>query len=205
MEEILRHTVPDGSPPERLDRYLTSRLPQTLSRTAVQRSIAAGAVTVDGRAAKAHRHLKPGERILASIAEIAQPSRGIELTPEPIPIRIVYEDPHLLVVDKPAGLVTHPAPGHWSGTLVNAVVWHLQQRQATGDRRQDGVRSESGQSILPRAGIASSALRRQDDVITRMPRSVSTVNRPQMSGVAFDSALPSSQVARFGSPGCAFR
>ncbi len=145
---------------QRLDRYLVRHLPQTLSRAAIQRAIRQTAVTINGQVAKAHRLLQPGETILARFDQLgALPSRQADLTPEPIPVEVVYEDGQVLVVNKPPGLVTHPAPGHWSGTLVNAILWHLRERQETGDKRQEtkpkSLRSQvSGlRSVLPRAGI----------------------------------------------------
>jgi 23S rRNA pseudouridine1911/1915/1917 synthase len=81
--------------------------------------VAAGRVTVAGGPARASRLLQRGEEVAVEVPEEA-PHR--ELTPYPIPLDIVLEDEHLLVVDKPAGLVVHPAPGHWEATLVNALV-----------------------------------------------------------------------------------
>jgi len=125
----------------RLDQYLVRHLPEEMSRVSVQRAIDAGAVMVDGRIAKAHRRLKPGEVVSAKLSKDIRPPAGDILRPEEIPIDVVYEDDQLLVVNKPPGLVTHPAPGHWSGTLVNGLLWHLQQRTT----------AES--EVLPRAGI----------------------------------------------------
>ncbi len=113
----------------RLDRYLTRHLPQTLSRRAVQRAIEAGKVTVGGQPTKAHRLLRAGQPVVARIEELGALSQGTALEPEPIPLEVVHEDDALLVVNKPPGLVTHPAPGHWTGTLVNAVLWHLQNAE----------------------------------------------------------------------------
>ena len=127
----------------RLDRYLVHHLPRTCSRAVVQRAIRAGAVTIEGRALKAHRSLKTGETILVRLDRLPQQSPDAVAIPEPIPLEVVYEDEQLMVVNKPPNLVTHPAPGHWSGTLVNAIAWHLQsegRRQKAEDR-------------LPRAGI----------------------------------------------------
>jgi len=126
---------------QRLDRYLTQHLPKTLSRAAIQRAIEAGDVTIDAHPAKPHREVRSGERVVARLdtklqASSSKPGReawSVEpgawdrIRPEPIPLEIVYEDDQLLVVNKPPGLVTHPAPGHWSGTLVNALAWHLSQ------------------------------------------------------------------------------
>jgi len=125
----------------RLDHYLVRRLPTMISRTLIQRSIRGGMVTIAGRALKAHYKLHAGDVITAHFDEL--PARGTDtvLIPQEIALEVVYEDADLLVVNKPPGLVTHPAPGHWDGTLVNALVWHLGQ----GTQRMGGE--------LPRAGI----------------------------------------------------
>lgn len=109
----------------------------------IQRSIRAGQVTIADRPIKVHYKLQAADRIHAVFDQL--PARGGEaaLVPQPIPLEIVYEDATLLVVNKPAGLVTHPAPGHWDGTLVNAILWHFEQQRGTSDTRQ----------VLPRAGI----------------------------------------------------
>jgi 23S rRNA pseudouridine1911/1915/1917 synthase len=114
----------------RLDQYLTRRLPQGASRAMVQRRIRDGLVAVDGRPARAHAKLRRGAIITARFDELPASARPLPLIAQPIALEIVYEDEHLLAVNKPAGLVTHPAPGHWDGTLVNAVLWHLQQTAA---------------------------------------------------------------------------
>lgn len=113
----------------RVDRFLSRRLPQIVSRSAIQRLIRAGAVTVNGSPVKANRKLRAKDALRAAIEALPPKPSSIEMLPQPIALEVVYEDDALLVVDKPAGLVTHPAPGHWDGTLVNAVLWHL-QRQA---------------------------------------------------------------------------
>jgi 23S rRNA pseudouridine1911/1915/1917 synthase len=101
---------------ERLDRFLADQL--QLSRTVVARLIAEGAVFVDG--VKARPSLEPSR---GAEIQVAFPDRPIRpLVPSYIPLSVVYEDDDLAVVDKPAGLVVHPAPGHWEGTLVHALV-----------------------------------------------------------------------------------
>jgi 23S rRNA pseudouridine1911/1915/1917 synthase len=102
---------------ERLDRFLADQL--DLSRTQAARLVAAGRVTVDGTAARASRLLTHGASVVVDFPH-EEPPRT--LLPHPIALSIVYEDEHLAVIDKPAGLVVHPAPGHWHDTLVNALV-----------------------------------------------------------------------------------
>ena len=101
---------------ERLDRFLADQL--QLSRTAAARLIAAGAVLLDGRPARASAVPERGTEVAVAFPERA-PRRVV---PADIPLAIPYEDEELAVVDKPAGLVVHPAPGHWEDTLVNALV-----------------------------------------------------------------------------------
>ncbi len=101
----------------RLDRFLADQL--DLSRTQAARLVAAGAVTVNDAVARASRALRPGDRIVVRLPE-AQPPRT--LRPAAMALDVVYEDEHLAVINKPAGLVVHPAPGHWDDTLVNALV-----------------------------------------------------------------------------------
>ncbi|MBI4003848.1 MAG: RluA family pseudouridine synthase, partial [Candidatus Omnitrophica bacterium] len=127
----------------RLDRYLVRRLPDAVSRSLIQRVVRDGAVTIGGRPVKVHYKLHRGEVVLARVAQLPSAPADAVLTPQAIPLEVVFEDHHVLVVNKPAGLVTHPAPGHWNGTLVNAILWHLEQQQATSNKRQG----------LPRAGI----------------------------------------------------
>ncbi len=101
---------------ERLDRFLADQL--RLSRTAAARLIAEGAVLLDGRPARPSAEPERG-----AVLAVEFPARAPrELVPADIPLRIAYEDEELAVVDKPAGLVVHPAPGHWEDTLVNALV-----------------------------------------------------------------------------------
>ncbi|TDJ53989.1 MAG: RluA family pseudouridine synthase [Gemmatimonadetes bacterium] len=102
---------------ERLDRFLADQL--SLSRTVAARLIADKAVTVGGRPARASRTLQRGEVVTVSYPADEPPRT---LKPAAIPLTIVFEDDHLAVIDKPAGLVVHPAPGHWDDTLVNALV-----------------------------------------------------------------------------------
>lgn len=105
---------------ERLDRVLSQRLPE-ISRTRLKDLIIAGAVR-EGEAAL----VKPSHKVGAGdlITVDLPPPVEAEPQPEAIPLTIVFEDEHLIVIDKPAGLVVHPAPGHWQGTLVNALLHH---------------------------------------------------------------------------------
>ncbi|MFN2628929.1 MAG: RluA family pseudouridine synthase [Gaiellaceae bacterium] len=115
----VRLHVPEGAAGERLDRFLAG-IPEVGSRAAAERLLAAGDVLVDGASlGKSHR-LSGGEHL--ELEPPRAPAPGVDA--EPLDLRIPYEDEHLLVVDKPAGLVVHPAPGHATGTLVHGLVAH---------------------------------------------------------------------------------
>ncbi len=113
---------------ERVDRYLASQRPD-LSRAFVQKLIGDGLLAINGLAARSSQRVKQGD----VIALLLPPAQPLAAQPEDIPLVIVYEDADLLVIDKPAGLVVHPAPGHASGTLVNAVLAHAPQTSEAGD------------------------------------------------------------------------
>ncbi len=102
---------------ERLDRFLADQL--GLSRTQAARLVAQGGVTVNGVAARASRLLSRADRVVVRVPD-QEPPRTLQ--PASIPLTVLHEDDHLAVIDKPAGLVVHPAPGHWTDTLVNALV-----------------------------------------------------------------------------------
>ncbi|MBI4501035.1 MAG: RluA family pseudouridine synthase [Gemmatimonadetes bacterium] len=103
---------------ERLDRFLADQL--AMSRTQAARLLAGGWVLVNDRPARASQCLVQGDSVRVEIPATRAPLRA--LTPHPIELKVVFEDDLLLVIDKPAGLVVHPAPGHWEDTLVNALV-----------------------------------------------------------------------------------
>lgn len=118
---------------ERLDKWLVAQVPE-FSRSHLQGLIERGHVRVDGApAAVASRRLKAGQRVAVDLVPTDE-SRAFR--PEPMALAIVHEDEHLLVIDKPAGLVVHPAPGNWSGTLLNGLLAH-----------------HAAAAALPRAGI----------------------------------------------------
>jgi len=105
---------------KRLDRYLVDRVP-FLSRTQIQRLIDEEAITVNGRVPKSSTKLRKGDRIVAALPP--PPSGTIQ--PEDIPLDVLFEDDAIIVVNKPAGLIVHPARSHKSGTLVNALAWRF--------------------------------------------------------------------------------
>ena len=111
----------------RLDKFLFDRLAHT-SRNRIQVAAKAGSVLVNGKAAKPSQKVKPGDEI--SIV-LPYPLREVELAPEDIPLTVLYEDDQILVIDKQAGLVVHPGHGNWTGTLVNALLFHFGKLPST--------------------------------------------------------------------------
>ncbi|HEY5057802.1 MAG TPA: RluA family pseudouridine synthase [Gaiellaceae bacterium] len=114
---MTRLRVPDAAAGERLDRFLAG-LPEIGSRAVAERLLSGGGVRVDGRPRLKSHKLEGGEQV-----EFEPPAAPVSgLTPQAMELEVPYEDEHLLVVDKPAGLVVHPAPGHAEGTLVHGLL-----------------------------------------------------------------------------------
>ena len=133
-EAEVRDFVSDGDG-ARLDAWLAARCAPELSRSRIQSLIREGHVTVDGEQASAKERLGAGKRILVVIP----PPLPAEPVPEDIPLDVVYEDGDVIVVNKPAGLVVHPAPGHPSGTLVNALLFHCADLRGIGGSARPGI------------------------------------------------------------------
>lgn len=124
-EELFEHfriAVDPGQRLLRIDKFLADRLPNA-SRNKIQSAISEGFVLVNGDEVKSNFKVHPGDIITVSLPE---PPRETEVVPENIPLDIVYEDSALMVVNKPPGMVVHPAYNNWTGTLVNALVYHFQ-------------------------------------------------------------------------------
>ncbi len=145
----------------RLDQVVTAHLPD-LSRSQVQRLIRDGAITIGGRAAKTGAIVTPGMTIAIVLPE---PAPG---TPEPeaLPLRILYDDADLVVVDKPSGMVVHPAAGHAAGTLVNALLHHVKGLSGIGGTQRPGIvhrldKGTSGVMVIAKHDRAHRALAQQ--------------------------------------------
>ena len=120
--EHYHFTVDRGQSTMRLDRFLAARLEDT-SRSRVQQAAASDYILVNGLVARSNYMIKPFDEISIVLPFVR---RGIELLPENIPLDIVYEDDDLMVVNKPAGMVVHPGHGNYTGTLMNALKYYLQ-------------------------------------------------------------------------------
>jgi 23S rRNA pseudouridine1911/1915/1917 synthase len=159
-DQIYFATPHDDEQGERLDRFLAKRFPD-LSRAYVQRLITSGKVTVEGVERKRTHKVAPGEFIEVRL----EPSTKHHLEPEPIPLAILYEDADMLVLDKPAGLVVHPAPGHSSGTLVHALLYLLPDLTIGGEHRPGIVhrldKDTSGVMVVAKSDRGHASLLKQ--------------------------------------------
>jgi len=154
-------TVHDEGDGVRLDRFLASVLPDH-SRSHIQRLIKEGQVRVGGREAKANHPVKTGQAITIDLPEPIDPVPQ----PEALPLPILYQDEDLIVVDKPAGMVVHPAAGHASGTLVNALLHHVDDLSGIGGEKRPGIvhrldRGTSGLMVVAKHDAAHAELSRQ--------------------------------------------
>jgi 23S rRNA pseudouridine1911/1915/1917 synthase len=134
MESSRRLLFPFGRSTERLDRFLAEQLPE-LSRSQLKILIDDGRVQLGGKSVKASFRLKGGESMTVSIP----PPEPTAARPQDLPLTILYEDSRLIVVDKPAGLVVHPAAGHREGTLVNALLHHCRDLAGIGGELRPGI------------------------------------------------------------------
>jgi 23S rRNA pseudouridine1911/1915/1917 synthase len=158
--------VEDGESGVRLDAFLAHHFTD-YSRTHLRRVIVAGGVKVDDGGGKPSYRLNPGQRVSIVLPEIPREAP----TPENIPLEIVYQDDHLAVVNKPPGMVVHPARGHWTGTLAGAVQFHLGGLSTIGGPSRPGIvhrldRDTSGAILIARHDQAHTKLAAQFEART---------------------------------------
>jgi len=154
-------TVEPGAAGRRLDLWLAAKLPP-VSRTRLKALVAEGHVSVDGRAVKASTRLKAGQRVVVTIPPLPPET----LTAEPIPLRVIYEDADVLVVDKPARLVVHPGAGQRTGTLAHALLAHAPSTAGVGGPRRPGIvhrldKGTSGLLVVAKSAPAYAGLTEQ--------------------------------------------
>ncbi|UCC91105.1 MAG: RluA family pseudouridine synthase [Dehalococcoidia bacterium] len=145
-------------PGTRLDKYVAEKCPE-LSRTQAQKLVADGNITVNDHVAKAGAKLHVGDRVKITLP----PPPPSPLSPEAMPLSIIYEDNDLLVIDKPAGLPIHPAPGHYSHTLVNAILAYLPNLPESEDPLRPGIvhrldKDASGVMVVAKNSVAQASL-----------------------------------------------
>ncbi|MGB3692782.1 MAG: RluA family pseudouridine synthase [Spirulinaceae cyanobacterium] len=147
---------------DRLDRWLAENLPD-LSRSRLQKLIVDGCVEVNEEICQAKKRLvQRGDRLQVNLP----PVEVLEIKPEDIPLDILYEDEEIVFVNKPAGLVVHPAPGHEDGTLVNALLFHCHDLASIGGVKRPGIvhrldKDTSGVLVVAKTDIAHQSLQKQ--------------------------------------------
>ncbi|MGB6042196.1 MAG: RluA family pseudouridine synthase [Pirellulales bacterium] len=160
-QSAIEWSVSDEDVGLRLDVFLANRLPD-YSRTLLRKLIPTGAVKVDDQQAKVAYRLLAGQ--IVSFVPTPLPHDGPQ--PENIPLEILFEDQHLAAVNKPAGMVVHPAKGHWSGTLTSALAYHFDQLSTVGGATRPGIvhrldRDTSGVIVVAKTDAAHQKLARQ--------------------------------------------
>ncbi len=161
--EHFRFIADPGQTILRIDKFLTDRI-QNASRTRIQNAANAGNILVNNIPVKPNHKVKPGDLVQVVLPT---PPREVELIPEDIPLNIVYEDDDVLVVNKAAGMVVHPAHGNYTGTLVNALMWHFKDLPLfnTGEARPGLVhrldKNTSGILVIAKNEYALNRLSKQ--------------------------------------------
>jgi len=168
-EVTLEIPYPGQAGADRLDRWLAQQYPE-LSRARLQRLIEAGQVWLNGMICQEKQHkLQTGDQIRLTIP----PAQPLALTAQAIPLDILYEDEHLIILNKPAGLVVHPAPGHPDGTLVNGLLAHCPDLQGIGGIQRPGIvhrldKDTSGAMVVAKTDRALQSL--QAELKAKMAR-----------------------------------
>ncbi|GGG89965.1 RluA family pseudouridine synthase [Paenibacillus radicis (ex Gao et al. 2016)] len=136
LEEQLAFTAAAEQAGERIDKFITESVNDpAISRTQVQEWIKSGAVTVNGAVVKANYKLSSGDEVAIRVPE----PTDAEIVAEPIPLNVVYEDGDVIVINKPRGMVVHPAPGHSTGTVVNALMHHCKDLSGINGMLRPGI------------------------------------------------------------------
>jgi len=161
MSHVVEIVVPPGKKKERLDVYITGHV-ENATRNKVQQAIRGGAVLVNGEEVRPSYTVMPDDVIRITL----QSPPPAEALPENIPLDILFEDNDLIVVVKPAGMVTHPAYGNYTGTLVNALLYHCGRLSAGGDPVRPGIvhrldKETSGVMVVAKNDAAHAKLARQ--------------------------------------------
>jgi len=165
LYERLAIEVDKGQEPLRIDKFLLNRVVNT-SRNKIQRAIDNGMVLVNNQPIKANYKVKPADQII--FYSDTDPVT-YEIIPEQLPLNIVYEDDHILLINKPAGMVVHPGSGNFTGTLINGVAWHLREQQPDLDETKlprFGMvhridKNTTGLIVLAKSELAAVKLARQ--------------------------------------------
>ncbi len=138
LYERMSLVIDRGQEPMRIDKFLTARI-EGASRNKIQQGIELGRVLINGKTTTANYKIKPGDELVVYSNKEVQ---GEEIIPQEMPLNVVFEDEDILIINKPVGLVVHPASGNPDGTLINGVAWYLQQQN-----------KEISEDNLPRFGL----------------------------------------------------
>ena len=171
---ITEFVVTAGEQPKRLDVFLVHR-ERDMSRSRLQRLIELGRIRINDQVVRPSQKIKPGDKITMDVPK----PEPLELQGEAIPLEVLFEDEHLLVLNKPSGIVVHPAPGNWTGTLVNALLHHFQTSGGTvstiGGKERPGLvhrldKDTSGVMVIAKTDVAHRHLAAQfkQHTITRV-------------------------------------
>ncbi|MDA3900219.1 MAG: RluA family pseudouridine synthase [Spirochaetes bacterium] len=160
--EITTVTVPEDCDSVRLDRFLTDNIPSDLSRSYIAKIIGMGCVSLDGEVLKQNFRVKADQVLKVAIPE----PEKLDLTPQNIPLEIIYDDSDVAVINKPAGLIVHPGAGALSDTLVNALLFHLKDLSGIGGVERPGIvhrldRDTAGLMVIAKNDAAHSSLASQ--------------------------------------------
>lgn len=161
-ERMMEWLVQDEESGERIDKWINGLLENETSRTQVQQWIRGGYVRVNGKEVKANYKLQAGDRLEVSIPEPEE----MALEPENLPLDIIYEDSDVIVINKPRGMVVHPAPGHASGTVVNALLYHCKDLSGINGVMRPGIvhridKDTSGLLMAAKNDLAHASLAEQ--------------------------------------------
>lgn len=170
---------------QRLDLFLSARI-EELSRSKIQRLITEGHVFINGHITKPSYKLKAGDKV-----EMEYETRKTQrIQPENIPLNIIYRDEHILVVDKPSGMVVHPGSGVWKGTLVNALLHHFPDLEGIGPAERPGIvhrldKETSGVMVVAKSLKAYESLQQQfkDRMVEKIYTGLVFGRTPQKEGV----------------------
>jgi 23S rRNA pseudouridine1911/1915/1917 synthase len=162
VEEV-RIIIDKGQEPIRIDKFIASRISKDISRTRIQGAAAAGSILVNGKPVKQNYKVRPLDELLLIIPRSGENG---DLSPEDIPLEIVYEDEDVLVINKQAGLVVHPGLGNWTGTLVNALLFHYSTLPGSKDNQRPGLvhrldKDTTGLMVVAKNEMALSHLAKQ--------------------------------------------
>lgn len=159
--EHYRFVADPGQNPFRIDKFLMGRI-ENVSRNKIQQAAATGSILVNDKAVKQNYKVRPGDVITIVLAE---PPRDTEVIPEDIPVDIVFEDDHIMLINKKAGMVVHPAYANFTGTLVNALTYYLQQKSGDEEAKPYLVhridKDTSGIMLVAKTELAQTKLAKE--------------------------------------------